>query len=105
MKCCGEAVTARVGLKFVPMPLEPDHSHGLSAPKHQVQQNTNLLLLTPSELDPNVLGLSILYLYAAYIYNGPDDWDTAAKCVSKENVGCTFFPGLFQGDKEFIRGE
>jgi len=73
-------VTAGTLLKFVRVPFKPDHSHGHPATNHSVQQNTNLFLFGTGSK-----GLSILYLYAVYIYIGLDDLDAREK--QKENVG------------------
>lgn len=40
---------------------------------YQIIQCSGTQTSSSSELDPNVSGLSILYLYAVYIYNRPDD--------------------------------
>lgn len=40
---------------------------------HQTTQCSRTQTSSSSELDTNVSGLSILYLYAVYIYNRPDD--------------------------------
>lgn len=80
-------MTAGAALKFVCTPLKPDRSHGHPAPNQCSRKQTR----SSSELDPNVSGLSVLYLYAVYIYNMPDDLDASKKRESKENVGAIFF--------------
>lgn len=66
--------------------------------QHQLNQNSS-----STELDPNVSALWILYLYAAYIYNGSDDEDASAwKKMTK--MRRRNLPQLFWGDGEFIGG-
>lgn len=44
---------------------------------HQIIQYSRTQTSSSSEMDLNVLGLSIPYLYAVYIYNRQDYWDAS----------------------------
>lgn len=74
---CRAPATAGVLLNCVCEPLKPDHRHGHPA-ANPVKQSTNF-----SHRGTGSKGLSILYLYAVYIYNMLDHLKAGEKCKEK----------------------